>query len=144
MSDGTAFHLRADTVEILCNFIFHLAAGDELVTADHPPGINTNFRVHFLTGGDCFLLHLLVCLEETHAQLGYFPQSVAKDGSIHIVVAGIGGHHDVADIDFCLQGTGHTGVDDVGYLEVITENLGADGSIDLAYATADDNYGSAV
>ena len=143
MSDGAALHLGAGTVEILCNFIFHLAAGDELVTADHTPGINTNFRVHFLTGGDCLLLHFLICLEETHTQLGDFSQGVAKDGSVYIVIAGIGRHHDVSDVDFCFQGTSHTGVDDVGYLEVIAENLGADGSVDLAHATADDNHGSA-
>ena len=60
------------------------------------------------------------------------------------MVKRISGYQNVSDIEFCIQGTRNTGVDDSSYMKEISQNLNAEGSIYLADTAADNNNVCAV
>ena len=56
------------------------------------------------------------------------------------MVHGIPAHHQITDVQVGTERAGNAGVDDVGYLKQVAEDLGAHGGIDLAHAALDDDH----
>ncbi len=98
-------------------------------------------RIGLLAGLPGQLHHALVRLEFPEAHLGHLTGLVAENRGVHVVVQDVPGYEDVADVQLRVQGARHAGIDHMGHLKHVRQNLHAQRRVHLADAAADDNYG---
>ena len=97
-------------------------------------------RVYLSAGLQCQLCHCFVSCKFSHADLRDLTQSVTKDRHIHIMMNGIPADHNITDIQFCVQGSGYSRVDNVGNAETICQDLCTKSSVYLADAAAHNDH----
>ena len=93
--------------------------------------------IHGFSSCESQLHHLFVCGEGHHIHAGDLAHLVAEVDTVEIMVHGILAYHQVADVQVSVQGTGDTGVHQVGDAEDAAQDLGAHGGVDLAHAALD-------
>ena len=143
MCDGSTFHLRAEAVEGIHEAVLLLRCADELVAADDPALKDSDSGDRFSDGPDGGGAQGGISREALEAvrcsHLGNDTGLISENGDVHIVVHGILGDHDIADIDVVVKGTGDSGVDQMCDIEAVDQNLSADGGIDFSDAALDDH-----
>ncbi len=120
LGNGGAFHFYAKALEILYNLGFVLAVADKLVAADNPSLVYSMGSVNFLAAGYGQSLQMGICWEGQAACLGNLAKLHAYYAGVHVMVEGVRGDYDVANIDFVFQGACYASIDDMGHCEQVT------------------------
>ena len=134
LGDGGTFHFGAGAVKLGDDAVFGFPGGDELVagadTALHGP----DARQGFLDGDESLSPQNLICFKSYLAREGNL--ALLETDGLHgeVVLDGIFRNHQIPHLQLVAERPGHAGVDDVGDLEVVHQNLGTDTRIDLANA----------
>ena len=139
MGDGGALHLAAHAAELLGEALLRLRGGDELVTRDNTAREHVHIgRGH---GGGVFDggTQRGVGREGQTVHAGELAGLVAQRRDVHVVVEGVGAHHEVGDVDGGIKRAGHARVHDVRHAVQVAHDLHAHAGRHLADAALGDD-----
>ncbi len=117
MCDRRAFHFRAIAVEHFDQAFFHIIRGNKLIAAHNASGADCQVGIDFFTGFHCQIYQSFICDKFPDSHLRKLSQRIPEYGSIHIMMNRIFGNQDIPNIQICIQGTCHTGVNHMGDLK---------------------------
>ena len=139
VSNSCTFHFATARRKRADDALFFSISAYELIarcnTAVEYSNISCNLRCRLLDNA----AQLLVCGEINLLETRHLTRLVTKIAYVHIVMDGIGGHNQVANIDGGIKRTGHTRVNDMRHVETVNKNLRANTRVHLAHA-AENNY----
>ena len=142
VGDGGALHFGAEGVEGIHDAALLVRRADELVAADDASFVDADPGDGLPADAACRLPQRFIRREVfqpvRRAHLGDDAGFISEDGDIHVVVHGICGDDDVADVDIVVQRAGNAGVDEVRDAEAVDQDLCADRGVDLPDAALDD------